>query len=184
VDVDAGEGEGELEAIPGGEGEGVLVAELEGLDAVAGELGEFDDAGLELVVGAAGAVRGDGDVMALAEVICHEDEGGASLVGFGAGAACGVEVELGADVGYDLAVFGGAGEDGALALGKEVTVEPGDEEHLVMPEGPDLGGVVGVCELGVVTVDFQFDGGDDETHEACDGAFWMGDADFGHGFRR
>lgn len=61
-DGDFGEGQGEFKAIPGLEFEGAAVMDASGEDGAAGELGQFDNAGLQFEAGAARAVRGDADV--------------------------------------------------------------------------------------------------------------------------
>lgn len=179
---DGGEGEGEFEAVPGFEFEGAAVVDADGDDGPAGELAEFDDAGLEGEGGAAGAVRGDADFVAFADFASEGDEGAHALLGFGAGAAFGFDAEFGADIGDDLAVATWAGEDGAGDMGEPGVVQPGDEEHFVVPEGPDHALAAGVEDAGVVG-DVEAQGRGDAAHEPCEDFASGTDADFGHGRR-
>jgi len=64
-DGDFGEGERNLEAVPGVEGFGAVVMDLNRDEGGTCDLGEFEGAGLDLVAGATRAVGSDDEVRAV-----------------------------------------------------------------------------------------------------------------------
>lgn len=179
---DGSEREGEFEAVPGFEFEGAAVADANGHDGAASELAEFDNARLEAEGGASGAVGCNADFVTFANFASEGDEGAHALLGFGTGAALGFDAEFGADIGDDLAVAAGTGKDGAGNMGEPGIVQPGDEEHFVVPEGPDHAFSAGVENAGVIG-DLEVQGRGNTAHEPCEDFASGTDADFGHGGR-
>lgn len=178
-DGDFGERQRQFEAVPGFEFEGAAVMDASGQDGAAGELGQFDNAGLELEAGAARTVRGDADVGSSFELFRQEDQGGHAFLGLGTGATRGHQTELGANIGDDLAIATGAGEHGADPVGEPVLEQPGEEEHLVVPESPDDFFAVGVKRPSPV-FDLHGQGGADAAHEPCEEFASGTDANFSH----
>lgn len=97
----------------------------------------------------------------------------------GTGATRGDEAELGADIRDDLAIATGAGEHGADPVREPVLEEPGEKEHLVVPEGPDDFFAVGIKSPSPV-FDVDGQGGADPAHEPCEEFASGTDANFGH----
>lgn len=178
-DGDFGEGQGEFKAIPGLEFEGAAVMDASGEDGAAGELGQFDNAGLELETGTSRAVRGDADVGSGFELFRQEDQGGHAFLGLGTGATRGHQTELGADIGDDLAIATGTGEHGADPVREPVLEQPGEKEHLVVPESPDDLLAVGVKRSRPV-FDVHGQGGANAAHEPCEEFASGTDANFSH----
>ena len=67
-------------------------------------------------------------------------------------------------------------------MGEPGIVQPGDEEHFVVPEGPDHALAAGVEDAGIVG-DVEAQGRTDAAHEPCEDFASGTDADFGHGRR-
>lgn len=109
----------------------------------------------------------------------QEDQGGHAFLGLGTGATRGHQTELSADIGDDLAIATGTGEDGADPVGEPVLEQPGEKEHLVVPESPDDFFAVGVKRPSPV-FDMNGQGGADAAHEPCEEFASGTDANFGH----
>lgn len=129
---DAGEGLGDLEAVPGASGPGVLGFEVEAADGGLADLGELDGAGLGLVDGAARAVGGEDGGGSLFEDVAESDQAFAASAG--AGAADGAVAEALEGASDELAVKGLADEDGGVGAAE---VEGAGEDAL-MPEAVDF----------------------------------------------
>ncbi len=174
-----GKRQGQLKAIPGLEADGAAVVNVHRQDAAAGELRQLDDAGLELVTRPARAIRGDADVVAFFDLTCQGDEGAHALLGLGAGAALCLDAKGFANVRNDLAIATGAGQNRSWDMGEPVIVQPRDEEHAVVPKGPDHASARGIKGPAPV---FNLKGQrrPNAPHEPCDDLACGFDADLGH----
>jgi hypothetical protein len=182
-DGDSREGFGDEEAVPGAELPGAFGVDVEGADVGAGELGQLGDAGLGDHGGAAGAVGGDGAVVAGEVGAVEVAQAGHGVAG--AGAADGDEAETLDGAGDEFAIEAAADEDGDATFAET----PGAGEQAAMPEGVDSGrgGVVagrgaGVADVAVAEGDAEAaDGRAREAGDEGEGQALLQGVGVGHG---
>jgi hypothetical protein len=140
-DGNAGERFGDEEAVPGAELPGAMRVDVAGADGSVDELSELGRTGLGDHGGAAGAVGGDGAVVAGEVGTLHVAQTGSAVAG--AGAADGDEAEAFDGAGDEFAVEAAADEDGEAVVAEA----PGAGNQTAVPEGVDGGGrdLVAVC---------------------------------------
>jgi hypothetical protein len=132
-DGDAREGLGNEEAIPGAKLPGAVGMEIEGADGGAGEFCELRDAWLGDHRGAAGAVGGDGAVVAGEVGPMQIPQAGGAVAG--TRASNGNETETFDGAGDEFSIKTAADEDADAAVAEA----PGADEQTPMPEGVDGG---------------------------------------------
>ena len=136
-DRDLGKGQRQEELIPGFELNEVAVVQMHGDDRHAGELPEFHNTRLHAMQRTTRTIRRDADLVAFVGFFGQRDESTHAFFGLGTRSAFRFDTEALADVGNDLAIAAWTGQNGAGDIRKPLVMQPGDEKHAVVPEGPD-----------------------------------------------